>query len=353
MEETLGRLLRHYASHLDVDANGALRYRFDPSFVRRGETVARRWWRRLGRGGDPLAAQRTFTAFIRDHEGTVSAADWAAYSGSSLEAAENALTAAALRFRASVELTDDGTLLYRFDELVLSASVSALESSRQTEEPDATEPLEPIWDRPARPAPPTGNFVGANIWISALNIFNMIMGVGVLASQAPIAAAIGLGFMPIAFGLFVFGVPIVRLLARAFRMRSRAFEAERRALIKEVFTRAMAGDAAVPLPTAGGNSDRQARRLRRRQLAVLPRLVADLEGEPVVGMTVGDSGLYRFDKLTEHLQAATEARGVQEAGLQFGATIFSSEDDSRTWDKRDREDFDRRLARELTGPAAG
>ena len=305
------------------------------------------------RDNDPLTAQRRFTAFVRAHEGTVSAADWAAYSGSSFEAAENALTAAALRFRAKVDLTHDGALLYRFDELVLSASVRALEYRQRAEKLGATEALVPMWDRPASSAPLTGNSFGWNLWISTLNVFNVLMGVGVLSAQVPIVATIALGYMPIAFGLFFFGVPIVRLLARAFHLRSRALEDERRNLMKEVFARAMAGEAAVPLPPADQTGGRQARRRRRRMVAVLPRVVADLEGEPAIGVTVGDTGLYRFDRLAEHLLAAAKARGVKKAGLRFGATIFSSEDDSRRWDKRDRADFDRRLARELTGPTDG
>jgi len=82
-------------------------------------------------------------------------------------------------------------------------------------------------------------------------------------------------------------------------------------------------------------------------------VVADLEGEPVIGMEAGGAGVYRFDKLALNLLAAEKARGAKEGGLRFGETIFSSEDDARTWDKRDLADFDRRLARELAGPTSG
>ncbi|MFB6351182.1 MAG: hypothetical protein ABEN55_12675, partial [Bradymonadaceae bacterium] len=43
VEEGLRRMLSQYKSHLDVDDEGRLRYRFDPSFRRRGEEPGR-WW---------------------------------------------------------------------------------------------------------------------------------------------------------------------------------------------------------------------------------------------------------------------------------------------------------------------
>ncbi len=43
VEQSLRRLISVYKSHLDVDDDGFLRYRFDTNFVRRGEEPGRRW----------------------------------------------------------------------------------------------------------------------------------------------------------------------------------------------------------------------------------------------------------------------------------------------------------------------
>ncbi|MEM1347858.1 MAG: hypothetical protein AAGI01_04820 [Myxococcota bacterium] len=44
VESALRRMLSTYKSHLDVDEDGRLRYRFDPGFVRRGEEPGRFWY---------------------------------------------------------------------------------------------------------------------------------------------------------------------------------------------------------------------------------------------------------------------------------------------------------------------
>ncbi len=435
VETTLSRLLRIYSSHLDVDDAGHLRYRFDPAFVRRGETAAGRWFRRARRGllralrwlykgwimvvlvgysasfiillavaaiaalfadedsgglaglplyllvrvlealfwirlfegdrrferrrrqrkksdvpfyrrvfnfvlgpeagDDPLAAQRRFAAFVRARGGVVTAADWVAYTGGSLEAAENALTAAALRYRAQVDLTDSGALIFRFDELALSASHGS----------DGEEGSGVVWERPVPRPSLTGNSWGWNLWIATLGVCNLVMGSAVGASSAPAAAIVGLGIMPVAFSLTFFAVPLVRLLRQALRSNDRRRERARRELLATVFARGAAGDPiALPaeLPADGEHGPVAPRLVEQAR----NQLIAQLEGSEDV------DGSVRFQKLSAQLASVRALRESDGPQRQFGTPVFSSQEDAQAWDEAELADFDRRLARELAGPAA-
>ncbi len=436
VEEGLRQMLSQYKSHLDVDDEGRLRYRFDPSFRRRGEEPGRWWhtfkqkawgafvwffkiwtmvmlvgytivfvllligmvvaaltagedespggdiailpfyllarmleflfyWDLFSRGrfgrraqklrrrrkaekpdkafyqkifqylfgpeaqkeSDPLATERAFTRFVRHRDGRVTAAEWASRSGQSLDEADNALTAGIMRFRGDVDVTDDGELVYRFERLRETAD-------EQTEGAQGPDP-KPIWKKRVSVPPLTGNPTSTNVWISIFNGFNLVMSSMVLfgAPALEVGVRIALGYVPFLFSTIFYALPLLRRLRQSFRKRRAEQENERRRALSVVFQSAMDGEAEP---------------VEEQQLpeAYADRFLVDYEG----GVDVDEEGdqAYRFPAIAGQYEAARQARqsGGDEETL-FGETVFSSDEEEKSLEESDMEEFDRRLSREL------
>jgi len=88
---------------------------------------------------DPLADERRLTALIRDRSGVLTRADLMALFGWDARTADNELTRILVHYGGDVGVTDDGVVLYRFDELMRSTTAT---------NPDAPgEDLRPAWER--------------------------------------------------------------------------------------------------------------------------------------------------------------------------------------------------------------
>ena len=278
---------------------------------------------------DPLAAEKAFARFVRENGGRVTAADWASRTGSSLEAAERALTASAVRFRGDIDVSDEGVLVYRFDDLRVTAEAGV--------DDDQSAPA-PIWKRPVKFGSLTGkNPKKTDTWITLLNAFNLTMGIVVLGSVVSLssAVAIGLGWVPLVFSSLFFAVPGTRALRRRLKKKRVARENERRELVQAVYLSADDGvsrpvDAKIFETSKAGE-----------------RLLVDFEAD----IEVSDEGdrYYKFPRVAEQLEAGEQAREQATAELVFGQTIFSSDEEEVSLEDAEMADFDRRLARELGG----
>ncbi len=71
---------------------------------------------------DPLAMERNALAFIRAHDGRVAASDMVMLTGLSLSAADAVLLDIATRYAGDIEVSEQGTILYTFDRLLVSTS---------------------------------------------------------------------------------------------------------------------------------------------------------------------------------------------------------------------------------------
>ena len=425
VEAVMRKLLAVYKSHLDVDDDGNLRYRFDPAFVRRGENKGR-WWYELRKtvwdafkflfkiwimvmlvgytivfilllialavgavagsrgegdsGGlvllplrllarllewmfwidlfegnsrrrsmvrrqkkkvdkpfyqkvfdyvfgpevevDPLRAHQMFTQFVSANDGVVTASDWAAMTGQSLEEAETALTASVVRFNGDIDVSENGNLIYRFDDLLMSARASEPHRRRQ----------KPIWDRVAKAPSLTGNPGGTNGWITAFNIFIMVMS-GLVLSAGPaieVAAIIGLGWIPLIFSLLFFAVPAYRWIRNFGAKKKAEQENLRRYALQKIFDSTLA-EKAKPVSL---------------DVSVATELATSYKGEP---RTAQDGRTYYFfDQLAEEVNDGRRARHNRGQRV-FGETIFSSDEEKVSLVDYDMEDFDRRLGIELEG----
>ncbi len=278
---------------------------------------------------DPLGPERAFAQFVRSRHGRITAAEWASRTGQTLEEAENALTASIVRFNGDVDVSDDGVLVYRFDELMVTA-----------EEGERPEDLPPIWNRKVSVPDFTSNKSSSNNWISVLNGFNLAMAAFILYSvntaavAVPLGVTIGLGWVPLVFSALFFTIPILRKFAHNKRKRRAARENERREALSIVFQSARDGEAR-PVPDTSVPDKLQ------------DNFLVGYDGD----IEVTDEGItvFKFPRVAEEFRAGDEARESAANEVVFGKTVFSSDEEEKSLDDADMEEFDRRLSRELGG----
>ncbi len=260
---------------------------------------------------DPLGAHKTFTQFVRSNDGQITAADWAKVSGQSLEEAGTALTASVLRFNGEVDFTENGTLIYKFAELLLSAK----------DKPSYVVTPSPAlyWERIIKLPLLTGNPKSTNRWIFGLNIFILIASIIVLTSYSVMPLIrIGLGIVPLSFSFVFFMVPLFRWIKQKRLEKNVAIEKERKIQVKKVFSSAQDGTT----------------------IKVSNNLVLDFDG------LQNEKG-FTFPTLADQLNDGLEARRAETLAETFGVSIFSSDENSKSVSDYDMEDFDRRLEEEL------
>ncbi len=262
---------------------------------------------------DPLSVHRTFTQFIRANDGQITAADWVRISGQSLAQAETALTAGVVRYNGDVDFTENGTLVYKFRELLLSSA-----ESKNVSAPS------PYWAKQAKVPTLTDNPKSTNRWIVGLNAFILVGSSVVMATAGlPAAAVIGLGAIPLVFSLVFFSVPILRWIKQQSVKRKIAVQNERRKSVEAVFKSAKSNtavsvDADVAL-AFGGEFDEEK------------------DG-------------FLFESLATQLEDGESARRSGSIQEEFGASIFSSNDETKSVSDYEMEEFDKRLAEELGVP---
>lgn len=442
VEMALRRMLSTYKSHLDVDDDGNLRYRFDPEFTKRGEDPARLWhdikkalWTgfkwffkvwimvtlvgytiifillllalaiggiaasassdsdsdglielpfyllarvletlfwislfddssRYGRRGrrrgrlrrrkkvkkpdkpfyqkvfhyvfgperkaNPLKAQTAFTQFVREMNGRVTAADWAARTGQSLDEAENGLTAALVRFNGDVDVSDEGHLVYRFDDLMVTAG----EGGTNARGPER------IWNSRKKEPKFTGNPTSTNVWITIFNAFNLVMSGVILSGAADQLAQgvqvdpgilYGLGFVPLIFSIVFFLVPGLRWFGHARDKKRVQTENLRRREIGRIYE-SVQGAQAEPI---------------QLEEKVDTELAAGFDGD--VDVDQNGNAYYFFKELKGELDAGERARQAAIGQVVFGQTVFSSDEKEKSLEETELEEFDKRLARDLEG----
>jgi len=299
---------------------------------------------------------RELLRFIRARQGAVSAADLVQATGMTLENAESELARLMAAHDGEVEVTRNGTLVYLFPSLMVSAAGPVEETN-----------LPAAWRRLEPPKPLTGNSAASNAAIIGLNAFNLAA-----AATAPwfifprlgiggTMAEIGLIWIPVAFSAAFFTVPALRIPGVLRENARRATRNVRKALLSLVSRSALAGES------AGSVSLREAETLveeslgdkRHRRVDVsktLDQLVAEFDGEVEVEPS-GDTR-FRFPGFRTAMAAAHRLRRA--IGLEkrvVGRVVYASDDDAAQAGERDLASFDEALAagsaETLVGDGAG
>ena len=264
---------------------------------------------------DPREADKRLLAFLRDHKGRVTAAELSALTGLSLAAAEEELTRLMVEYDGEVEVADDGTLLYVFEQVMPSASAAGTHWAW-------------AWDK-ADPVPAlTGNTGATDGVIAAFAGFNLVASTTIGPAFLQRYHLTGLPWtsffvtlFPLIFSAIFFAVPAVRWAIRRRKLAERERRQLRRELLREIWARP--GEPRDPAELTAHAAQRTAVPVADAQ-AMLDTLLRDLDGDVV---TDGEGRMrYVFSRLDEEQRAVAKAR-LAAPDQKLGEVIFSSEDE--------------------------
>jgi hypothetical protein len=276
---------------------------------------------------DPLDDERRIVAAIRLGKGRIGLADVMRVTGLRRDEADPLMAKLMLDYDGDVGVSEDGGIFYSFPELRKTAS-----DTREAEPA-------PAWARTKPIQPLTGNSIGANLAIGALNGFNLMMGLwsvengltleraAHLFDRVPYAnvdtgVPLVLGVIPAVFSAMLFLLPVARAMARPIKLRRAKQERGRLAVLRVVLERLRAKEpvtdrsAADAWRSATGSAPEP-----KRIDAELVALGGDVEIE-ADGKT-----RWRFADLETEasaLAAEREAAGDDEARL--GPVVFASDE---------------------------
>lgn len=303
---------------------------------------------------DPLQQEREVLAFIRSRKGLVTTPEVMAFTGWDKKTAEDQLGRLMGAFDGDVRVTPQGTLLYTFEKVAISAG----------EEGTQRVDLRPSWDRPEPKRELTGNTTGTNLLITFINAFNMFGAVIAPFFIMPLLKAkwgIDLGgplgyaaltVFPLLFSLVFFAVPVLRMpwvwmdnARRAARNAWRFTLAEiygRTARREDVYEGEVVRSIARSWPKeAAGEPDEPRDRMTFR------RAVKELE--PEIQSAPSGEIFYQFKNLAREQREGERARGlIDPAQLRLGKIVFSTADPDLGLDQLDR--FEQELAPKEADP---
>ena len=269
---------------------------------------------------DALCTEKELLAWIRSHGGVVAPTELASLTGWSVDAAESESTRLLARYGGDIEVTNDGTILYRFADLLATAGGSA-----------AARPAPRFWERWEAPASVTGNRGAANAGIAFLNAFILANAVVVTpAFLAPMLALplreplvfAGLVVFPAVYSVLFFLVPAARWLfsVRPANAR-RAARNLRRALLRQAHSSASGGQArplvAPEAAAAALQSVPEGVQVSSRSPATAEQRLVELAFEYDAATDADDEGraLLTFERIADEAVAAAAARRGEGARL--------------------------------------
>ena len=195
---------------------------------------------------DPRRMERRILGELRAQKGRIGLADVMKVTGLPRERADPMMARLMLDYDGDVEVSEDGGIFYRFESMRLTAEDPKIGGERRPR---------PAWEDLRRMLPLTGNGVGANLLIAALNVFNLVMSLVALDqnitlaklpylfSRIPLAelpydgTPVVLGIVPLVFSIALFALPIGRAIARPFEAKRIAKENGRLGMLREIVTR--------------------------------------------------------------------------------------------------------------------
>lgn len=294
---------------------------------------------------DPLATRACILEELRAQKGRIGLADVMRVTGLPRAEADPMMARLMLDHDGTVEVGEQGGIIYRFEGMRRTAEATAQEDPANAMTWTAKRPRHAAWDSQAMLPPLTGNPGGSNLAIGALNTFNLIASCWALAKGMTVAnlfllltthppkgapplvlpydgVPIVLGVIPLVFSIAIFALPLVRLLMRSRAAEKVAQENARLAIMREVLTRAPKNE---PVPDevlrvayrVATGEDPTSKEITAR--------VVDLGGD----VDVGPDGevRYRFADLeaeAEELEIERTHADAKEAKL--GRVVFASDD---------------------------
>ena len=280
---------------------------------------------------------KAIIAYIQANRGVISLAEYMAFSGKNSMEAEDAILAFCARFGGSPEVTEEGTVVYRFDELLLRA-----DSKNFTELSPPVKRLKTF----------SANSKGMNIAFILINAVNLIFGsyflyhsiatgplvtdfqyksasylygfthaiLGIFTADPAGVIRIALGLIPFLFSIFFWLVPTVRRF-----MENRENESTKLANFKRLgFSKIWSSPNNVEI----GSLVTPAAECRPKNLADAgDRVIKDLGAISNVEIETGEDGktLYSFKELEKEKNALQQYRAALDPSRSnLGKTVFDS-----------------------------
>jgi hypothetical protein len=290
--------------------------------------------------------KKALIAYLQSHRGVISLAEYMVITGRPPLEAEGALMAFCAEFNGSPEATEEGTVVYRFDELLLRAD------RRNRSFEGASAPLKRLKTF-------SQNDPKANRWFALINGVNLVFGAYFLwhalstglpppvppgaVSSAPLIytfalnlvyqftgqnplplVAVGLGIVPLAFSLFFWLIPALRALFQRGENEGLKNENYR----KLGYGRIWSFPGAVKAGDLGGGplGDRPECR-PQNPAAAADRVLKDMGAIAVPEVSIDPAGstVYSFTELEREKAALEKYRsGIDPAASALGKTIFDS-----------------------------
>lgn len=195
---------------------------------------------------DPLEAKTKCAQLIRARRGVITLRDWVLVSGQEREKCESDLARYTAEFEGNVEITNSGSIVYTFENMMQSGNGKAADMPSL------------CWKNVVRRRPLSGNIHGGDAVVIGLNLFNMAFASFITFQYAAyIAGASGgemsswdaalhlvkqgdtsfiwLGLFPFIFSTLIFAGPLVRLPGHLKENSRRMRVVVRKALLLELF----------------------------------------------------------------------------------------------------------------------
>jgi hypothetical protein len=298
--------------------------------------------------------RRYIIAYIRAHKGVITLEELMALSGRDREGANALVNRLLLEYEGEPGVTDDGTVVYSFPELMRTSSPDDSRVGLVSMLNPSVKSLVPFSENKPR----------TNGWIIFFNAFNLVFGsyfLGVSLAQGPVivervaqvmnagSAAVSragpalysfvvsmllqagmnpvpviemaLGLVPVAFSIVFFIVPLLRDLRR--RRQNDALRDE--ALRKRVMAQVLASPSRVdPRDVRPTGTPLDPKDLPGRARRILERIAASLKAEPIPLEKEGQFA-YRFADLEREIADLESFRkGIDLKGYEVGKTVFDS-----------------------------
>ena len=289
---------------------------------------------------------RSVLRLIRARRGVITSAELVEHTGLSVADADEEMGRLTGAYGGDPRVSDRGEVVYAFPGLMKSAHGRV-----RAKEPN------PAWMRLEYPKKLTGNAVGSNVGIGALNGFNLVasfvLGLGPAVGTATVEAVPvgplwfwGLGVVPAAFSTMFFGIPLLRSLTLGRENAGRMRRNVRRLLVGLVYERSI---SAVRWITVGEAIGYVQQRLKDWKVSpkVVLREMEKLAAEFDAAVEADDAGFrYRFPAVRESfVEAELMRRRLRLQDQKLGRIVYATSDTGTEASRRDRAAFDKELAR--------
>lgn len=279
---------------------------------------------------DPLGDEKEVAAYLLQNNGIVVTAELSALAGWTIPQAETFLTDCILRYRGESKISDDPVLYGEFDELM-----------RRVGEAN-TGAITYYWDEYEPEYELNGNSSSQNAMICVMNGFNLLIAFLLATSDLTVFVAMGapqdifswlaanaawvqivFGWIPLAFSVLFFVIPLVRWYQIRTLQRQRHEQNIRKRIFKAIFTR-QGQPQTVDEVMAAVNRSSEVEALSPPTVeAMLKELALDMPGDMGVSETAAVQ--YAFPRLTAELAAVERLRRNRRDDDSLGTIIMESD----------------------------